>query len=300
MDNFFRLLLACLTLLPIGTSRAQEAENYTPLSYHQEDPSTIYLNGEIDHLLLWKFANLLDVTPNATTIALSSPGGEVYSALVLAKQINRMGLNTVILRGDKCNSACSFLYFAGMNRTAKGTVGVHQISSSAQDMNSGQVALADIIELMESFSVPNDVILQMLRTAPEDMHTYGSAELEALGLTGPRAAPSPSEVDDAPFAQQVGTDDLPELTDGVYAGGGINLEIYGEFADLTVSGRSCTGGINGFVRTMQHKVGIASAMCFISVRNAAGGGLELLEGGPRCSSFHGFQCSFNGVIHRID
>jgi ATP-dependent protease ClpP protease subunit len=299
MIKFFHLLLACLTLLPIGTARAQEAGNYAPLSYHQEDPSTIYLNGEIDHLLLWKFANLLDVTPNATTIALSSPGGEVYSALVLAKTISRMGLNTVILRGDECNSACSFLYFAGMNRTAEGSVGVHQISSSSQDMNSGQVALADIIELMESFSVPNDVILKMLRTAPEDMHTYESADLEVLGLTGPRAVPSPSEVD-APLTQQVDTDNLPQLTDGVYAGGGINLEIDGEFADLTVSAPNCSGGINGFVRTMQQNVGIASAMCFISVRNAPGGGLKLLEGGPYCYGFHGFRCSFDGVIQRVD
>jgi ATP-dependent protease ClpP protease subunit len=292
------LLIACLTLLPIGAVRAQEAENYAPLSYHSEDPSTIYLNGEIDHLLLWKFAKLLDVMPNATTIALSSPGGEVYSALVLAKQINRMGLNTVVLRGDACNSACSFLYFAGMNRISAGSVGVHQISSSSQNMDAGQVALADIIELMESFSVPNDVILKMLRTAPEDMHSYTSVELEALGLTGPQAAQSPPKLM-PPISQQVGSHNLPQLTDGVYAGGGINLEVDGNFAELSVSAPSCTGNMRGFVRTMQHKVGIASAMCFISVGNAPGGGLELLQG-PNCNSYHGFLCSFEGIIQRVD
>lgn len=297
MTRFFCFLLAGLTFLQIGDASAQEAEKYAPFYYNQEDPSTIYLNGEIDHLLLWKFANLLDVAPNVTTIALSSPGGEVYSALVLAKQIERMGLHTVILGRDRCYSACSFLYFAGVQRTAKGTIGVHQISSRSSNLESGQVALADIIELLERFSVPNEVILEMLRTSPEDMHIYTGPELEALGLTGPRKVRKTSLIDTI-SAQQIDAGTAPELSDGTYSGSGMNLKIDGEFASLTLSAPNCTGGLEGFVRSTRGNVGLASAGCFISVRGTSSEKFVLDEGNG-CFMHHGFRCAFVGPVEKV-
>lgn len=297
MTNFFYLLLAGLIFLSTGEASAQDAEKYAPLYYHQEDPQTIYLNGEIDQLLLWKFANLLDVVPNVTTIVLSSPGGEVYPALILAKQIDRMGLRTVILGGDACNSACSFLYFAGVQRTAKGTIGVHQIASRSSNLETGQVALADIIELLEGFSVPNEVIISMLRTSPEDMRTYTGPELEALGLTGPRKVQKTSFVDTV-SEQQIEAGAVLELSDGTYSGSSMFLEIDGGFADLTLSTPNCTGGMTGFVRSTRGRVGLASASCFISVRRTSSETF-VLEEGRGCNFYHGFRCSFDGTIEKV-
>lgn len=295
------LSAAALTiLLSVSLANAEQDRDYRPFVYHEEDLSTIYLDGEIDSGSLWKFASLLDNVPDATTILLNSPGGEVYAALILAKQIERMGLHTVVL--GECYSACAFLYFAGANRTVlKGFVGVHQISSRSQDLMSGQMALADILELMERFSVPPEVIVEMLRTAPEDMRIYDGGQLEALGLTGPRPAPASADVS-GPSNAQNGSVDLPEVPDGEYSGttsygGTLSLTLDGDFGTMLVTAPSCSGGMDGFVRRYKSKVGIAAATCFLSIENGQSGELNLIQG-PGCTYHHGFHCSLEGTVKR--
>jgi ATP-dependent protease ClpP protease subunit len=286
--------------LSASSSNAEQHREYHPFFYHEEDLSTIFLDGAIDSMILWRFANLLDNVPNVTTIVLNSPGGEVYSALILAKQIERMGLHTVVM--GQCHSACAFLYFAGANRTvAAGTVGVHQISSTSQDMVSGQMTLADILELMETYSVPADVIVEMLRTAPEDMRIYDHDQLDALGLTGPRSTPDSVGVSGPSDKQNIPTDPL-KLPDGDYAGitpygGTLSLRIDGQHGAVAISAPGCTGSMYGLVRRLETIAGIASATCFISIKGGQSGHLNLIQG-RGCNGHHGFRCSLEGTVKR--
>lgn len=295
------LISAALAIyISVSLANAEQDREYHPFVYHEEDLSTIFLDGAIDSMSLWRFANLLDNVPNATTIVLNSPGGEVYSALILAKQIERMGLHTVVM--GQCHSACAFLYFAGVNRTVvAGTVGVHQISSTSQNMMSGQMALADILELMETYSVPAEVIVEMLRTAPEDMRIYDHKQLDDLGLIGPRSTPDSLGVSGPSDEQNISTDPL-KLPDGDYSGttpygGTLSLKIHGQQGKVIINAPNCNGGVSGFVRRLEAIAGIAVADCFISIEGGQSGQLNLIQG-LGCNYYHGFRCSFEGSVNQ--
>lgn len=177
------LFAICLMATPLAV-RAEWDNRFAPFFAETGDLSTLYLEGPIDARSPLAFSRALDELTGVRTIILSSPGGDVYAALLIAREIDRRGLATVIPRDSICYSACSFLYLAGHRREALGSLGVHQISSEDPDFVSGQVALSDIFEMLNGFGVPNDLIVLMLRTAPENMYVLTLRRLTATASPG--------------------------------------------------------------------------------------------------------------------
>ncbi len=99
-----------------------------------------------------------------------------------------LSLTTVILNENECLSACALIFFAGTERLAWGSLGVHQIRSAEGqgDMIGGQFALADVIDALNDYKVPSEVIGFMLRTPPDEMYILSREELTAFGLDGQR------------------------------------------------------------------------------------------------------------------
>ncbi|WP_189411023.1 hypothetical protein [Neogemmobacter tilapiae] len=175
------LLLAIL--LP-QTVQAELVTKYDPVIYDPEVPEIVAIVGTIDARTPLNFSRALEEMPRATEVILASDGGSVLPALTIAREIDRLKLNTTILPDTGCYSACAFLFFAGNERASSGELGVHQISSDSGDLESGQLALSDMMDVLSDYNVPDDVIVDMLRTPPEEMHIYTPEQLATLGIIG--------------------------------------------------------------------------------------------------------------------
>jgi peptidoglycan hydrolase-like protein with peptidoglycan-binding domain len=145
-------------------------------------PDVIILNGEIDHALNGDFALALEARPDARILLLNSPGGYVDNALQVAREVRRRGMSTLVAPGMGCYSACAYIFFAGQNRTVEGELGVHQISAEVADLVLAQTTLSDVLDALDQFGVEQTIISVMLRTPPESMYVFSSAEIAGLGI----------------------------------------------------------------------------------------------------------------------
>ena len=145
-------------------------------------PDTIVLNGEVTLNLASDFEQAIAARPDARILLLNSPGGYVDNALVVANEVHRRGMATVVDDGMGCYSACSYIFFAGSPRQAVGELGVHQISAEVADLVLAQTTLSDVLDALDQFGVEQVVITQMLRTPPEDMYVFSAEEIAQLGI----------------------------------------------------------------------------------------------------------------------
>ncbi|KQR79432.1 hypothetical protein ASG03_12090 [Rhizobium sp. Leaf341] len=102
--------------------------------------------------------------------------------LLIADDIHQRRLATYIPKESKCFSACSFVFLAGDERKVDGALGVHQISSESPDLVGAQLAISDIIEMLNRFGTPMDVMHIMFKTPPDDMHVFSQGEVAEYKL----------------------------------------------------------------------------------------------------------------------
>ena len=186
------LLVMALTVFATHVS-AQSAENPNfPVLVIDREEGVIAIAGEIDFRTPLAFERVLSAVPNASILILDSPGGMVHSALSIGARVQGLGLSTLVLENSECLSACALVFFAGRERLAYGDLGVHQISSpdGRGSLVAGQYALADVIEALDKYNVPSELVALMLRTPPDDIYVLSPDEKNRFGLMG--AAPSPN------------------------------------------------------------------------------------------------------------
>jgi len=153
-----------------------------PFYVDMSDPETIHLDTFITRRAHSHFLNAVEASGQARRVVLSSEGGAVHAALAVAREIDRLDLDTSVPGGARCFSACAFIFLAGKTREAIGALGVHQINSSNHNFESGQIAVASIIEVLSEFDVATDVLVRMFRTPHSDIHVFSESELRGLGL----------------------------------------------------------------------------------------------------------------------
>ncbi|MBU1176209.1 MAG: SH3 domain-containing protein [Alphaproteobacteria bacterium] len=181
-----------------------------PFVYDTTQPDVLRLEGEINSRTPLSLRLALGKYPEITTISLSSPGGQVMAALPTALDIRAAGLKTTIPAGGKCFSACSLMFFAGIERAAAGELGVHQVT--AENAASGQFAVGDIIAVLDEFKVPSEVIVKMLQTLPSQMYVMDPAEMARLGLLGVMSAQGATNKDFAVATEQPVTQPVQPVT----------------------------------------------------------------------------------------
>ena len=169
---------------------------FGPFSIDDAKPDVISMNGMIDAGSALNFRRALQAAPNAKLVTLHSPGGNVQMGLLIADDIYQRKLATYIPKDSKCYSACSYVFLAGNERKVDGELGVHQISSDSPDLIGAQLAISDIIEVLNRFSTPMDVMQIMFKTPPDDMHVFTSEEIERYNLnrSGNEASNAPTVV----------------------------------------------------------------------------------------------------------
>jgi hypothetical protein len=132
-------------------------------------PNVIFFIGEIEDGSERGFRKALR-NHKVDTVVLISDGGLVGIGLELANIINDNNLSTYVPLGERCASACSFMFFAGNSKVAHGQLGVHQfyVDDDKKKMAVGKVQkgtqylIADIIENLEAFGTPSSVYPKML------------------------------------------------------------------------------------------------------------------------------------------
>ncbi|MDX0491524.1 hypothetical protein GOC53_14765 [Sinorhizobium medicae] len=102
--------------------------------------------------------------------------------LLIADDIHQRKLTTYIPKESKCYSACSFVFLAGKERKVDGELGVHQLSSDSPNLVGAQLAISDIIEVLNRFDTPMEVMHVMFKTPPDDMHVFSQDEITRYGL----------------------------------------------------------------------------------------------------------------------
>lgn len=177
--------------LPLAAA-AERITEFAPFYYDTATEGVLYLEGDIDSRTDFRLGRALHRFPDIETLVLSSNGGTVYDGLSMSTTIREFGLKTVIPPGGQCYSACAYLFFAGVERTSEGELGVHQLDGLGGDFTFGQEILSEVLDSLHSYGVPGEVIVRMLRTPPNEMFVYQPDQLAAMNLIGPVGAATPA------------------------------------------------------------------------------------------------------------
>lgn len=191
MRNPFRCLIALIAILLTAMAEPSSASEtkFGPFSFDDTKPDVINLNGEIDVGSALDFRRVLQHAPNAKLVTLNSPGGTVQIALLIADDVHQRNLSTYVPKTSGCYSACAYIFLAGTERQADGELGVHQISSDANDLISAQMSISDVIDVLNRFDTPVEVMTVMFKTPPKEMHIFSQDEIARYGLNRKSGVP---------------------------------------------------------------------------------------------------------------
>ncbi|KQT01742.1 hypothetical protein ASG42_26900 [Rhizobium sp. Leaf391] len=126
-------------------------------------------------------------------------------ALLIADDVHERGISTYIAKESGCHSACALVFLAGVERQADGALGVHQISSESGDLVSAQLSISDILDVLNRFGTPVEVMTWMFKTPPNDMHVFTADEIAIYKINRKRQDP-------APTASQAANESSPNAT----------------------------------------------------------------------------------------
>lgn len=186
MFSFRKAIAAVLiTLAPASTYAAPQASVYGPFSVFSGDDITLYYSGPVN---VGDFLEMRKALRNHSIqrLVLNSPGGNLQEGLKIASSVFDRGISTYIPAGASCESACSFIWFAGDDRHADGALGVHQFYAAQSgvqvDLRDSQRATqfitADIVGLLSEFDTPPSVLERMLSTT--NMYYFSRDELNEI------------------------------------------------------------------------------------------------------------------------
>lgn len=173
---------AALSVMTIVSPAAASEKTFGSFVVDDTKPDVIAMSGQIDVGSALNFRRALRAAPGAKLITLNSPGGAVQMGLLMADDIYQRKLATYIPKDSACLSACAYMFLAGAERRVDGKLGVHQISSDTSDLVGAQLTISDIIDVLNRFDTPVEVMSIMFKTPPNDMHIFTPEEIESYRL----------------------------------------------------------------------------------------------------------------------
>jgi hypothetical protein len=156
----------------------------------------VYLNGVIVRGDDARFGQLLEgARAGVATLALASFGGDVKVAMEIGRLVRSRGLQTTVLAGEQCNSACFFIWAGGIARhNQAGIVGIHRpyydaayyAARNVQGADQLAAALyAEAEAYLVEMNVPRPIVDRLFATPSTELHVLTSAELQAVALQSP-------------------------------------------------------------------------------------------------------------------
>jgi hypothetical protein len=190
----WRVLVACLLASRLACAQG------LPTVYHESSPpnaefdveasvhvlpggTVAELSGSFSKVVPLALETVLTRTPSVRTVRFESPGGDVASALVVARILRDRGLDSYVGRG--CNSACTLAFLGGQRRfLADGArLGFHRASAPGVAPSRLDAMLRDAYGQQ---GVPSGFIDHVLRTPPDSAWFPAREELREAGfVSGP-------------------------------------------------------------------------------------------------------------------
>ncbi|SPF78427.1 hypothetical protein [Pseudoprimorskyibacter insulae] len=124
-------------------------------------------------------------------LVLQSPGGSVQDALILGRDLRRLGIGTQMLDGEFCYSACPYLLAGGAERDISevASVGVHQhyfgensllpAFTAVEDIQRGQ---AEVMRYLSDMGIDPLVMQPAMSTPPDEIYILLPEELRQYGF----------------------------------------------------------------------------------------------------------------------
>ena len=172
---FVRIFITIFIMLNFTTIAFPEFVSYSPFFWNTDTPSVAFLHGELKLSSYSSLLKLLNDHPNVKIIALSSPGGYVNEGLKIADEIHKNHMTTWVPKNAECSSACSFIFFAGIERRLDGRLGVHQLSG-VNDIEYAQLNVADILTQLNNYGVDPRIFPIMLKTSADQIYYFNDNE----------------------------------------------------------------------------------------------------------------------------
>lgn len=158
-----------------------------------ESDATYRLEGGISAGDAKRLIDLMDAAnPAPKTLIVQSQGGSVSDALTLGRHIRAAGIDTQMLAGEYCYSACPYLLAAGANRDIDedASVGVHQhyfgentflpAGFAVEDIQRGQ---GEVMTYLNDMGIDPLVMQHALSTPPDEIYVLLPEELEEYKFT---------------------------------------------------------------------------------------------------------------------
>jgi len=156
------------------------------------DGVTYRLEGGIADGDSERIIKLLDeARPRPERIILQSPGGAVTEALALGRHLRAEGIETRMLSGEFCFSACPYILAGGAARDIpdEALVGVHQhyfgestvlpASFAVEDIQAGQ---GEVMLYLDAMGIDPLVMHHALTTPPDEIYILLPTELRDYGF----------------------------------------------------------------------------------------------------------------------
>ena len=115
-------------------------------------------------------------------VVLDGPGGVLGEALLIAEEVRRRRLSTLVASNRRCASACAIVFLSGNTKFlgAGAAVGLH--SASFADGRADPEATQLMAAYLRQLGVPGATLRNMARTAPNDIRWLTAAEQKAIGI----------------------------------------------------------------------------------------------------------------------
>ena len=133
-----------------------------------------------------KLRATVDRVPPRTPISgvrISSLGGSIAEADVLAKAIRATHLPVTVASGADCASAC-FLIFAAATERYVGhaaRIGVHSASINGQESSAAMAVTTEVARRASAWGVPPEIIGKLVTTGPKQITWLSAADLASMG-----------------------------------------------------------------------------------------------------------------------
>jgi hypothetical protein len=141
------------------------------------------------------------------TVSFASNGGEVDAAMELGRLLRKLGVSTLVARGDQCMSSCVFAFMGGDRRTVEGTIGIHRpYFSSTRDVPDRRTIYRQLQkklqDYIEELDFPPSLYEAVMAVPPESVSLLAPADLKKFYLEG--MSPSTQDEADAASARELG------------------------------------------------------------------------------------------------
>lgn len=138
--------------------------------------------GDVQHL-----RDLVDQIPPGiaiTGLRLSSLGGNVGEAQVLARAVRIAHLPVTVGPGGSCASACFLIFAAAQERhvAPSARIGVHSASINGQESSAAMAVTTVVAREAGAYGVPMEIVGKLVVTASTQMAWLNAGDLQAMGV----------------------------------------------------------------------------------------------------------------------